>query len=120
MRWYADFEASGRTGLSEPAACAAELDRFFEEEDEVATWLAERCVKLDADSEPRGWTIGKDLYNDYTAWRFTQGASGQPLSSNTFGRRLQAKGFDVKVVWSDGKTARVRPLRLASAIAGAV
>lgn len=112
QRWYADFEASSRTGLEEPEACARELDQFFEEEDEVGSWIKDRAMTLGVDTDPKSWTQNKSLYEDYTAWRFTQHFNGQPLTMNAFGRRLTGKGFDAKAVWGDGKTIKVRPLRL--------
>lgn len=112
QRWYADFATQGLKALAPPPLCAAELDRFFEEEDEVGAWLTERTMRLDLDTNPATWTPVKDLYADYTTWRFTQGMQGQPVSTNAFGRRLSGKGFDGKTVRVGGTTAKVRPLRL--------
>lgn len=120
IRWYADFNASQKTGLVEPALCAAELDRFFEEEDEVGTWVKDRTMILAADTDPKTWTLSKELYSDYTTWRFEQALQGQPLSVNAFGRRLQAKGFDSKTVRVSEKTAKVRALKLNSSLTAAV
>lgn len=118
-RWYADYAASQKSGLVEPAACAAELDRFFEEEDEIGTWINDRCMTLDLASDPKSWTVNKDLYTDYTTWRFEQALQGSPLGVNQFGRRLQAKGFDTKPIWLDSKTVKVRALKLNSVLASA-
>lgn len=115
IRWYADYNASQKTGLAEPPLCAAELDRFFEEEDEVGTWLKERCIPAAIDSDPKTWTVNATLYQDYQLWRNSQGIQGQAISVNAFGRRLQSKDFDTKPVWLDGKTVKVRRLTLRAA-----
>jgi P4 family phage/plasmid primase-like protien len=114
MRWYADFEESSRTGLEEPEMCAVELDRFFEEEDEVGAWVRESTMLLEEDSDPKSWTPNKVLYQDYLLWRVGQSLQGHPISANAFARRLQAKNFDVRVVrLTDGvtKVRRLRPIR---------
>jgi len=116
IRWYADFEASSRTGLVEPAACAAQLDEFFSEEDEVGTWIRESVTPVAAESDPKTWTTSKDLYQDYTRWRFEQSFQGQALSINAFGRRLAAKGLEAHTVRIGDKTAKVRPLKIRSLI----
>ena len=116
IRWYSDYRTSQKTGLDEPALVAAELDRFFEEEDEIGSWMHDRCMVLEADSEPKSWTTNQALYADYQQWRFGQAMQGQPLTPNAFGRRLKGKGFDTRVVWGDGKTVKVRALRLSSAL----
>lgn len=111
-RWYADYDTKGLKALAAPVACAAELDRFFEEEDEVGAWMNDRAMILDLDTDPRTWTPAKDLFQDYTNWRFQQGLQGAPLSSNAFGRRLSGKGYDGKTVRLGSGTAKVRPLKL--------
>jgi len=116
IRWYADFEANSQSGLIEPAAVSRELDQFFEEEDEVGLWISERCMVLDSDTEPKTWTTNKDLYSDYSAWRFESSLQGNAISTNAFGRRLQGKGFEPKVVRLGDKTAKVRALRLNSVL----
>lgn len=116
IRWYADYQASQKTGLLEPALCRAELDRFFDEEDEVGTWLRDNCMLLDKDSDSRSWTPAKDLHSDYTAWRFQQGAQGTPLTSNALGRRLTGKGIEVKAVRVGDKVHKMRPIRLNSTL----
>ena len=112
QRWYADFEASSKTGLVEPAACAAALDSFFEEEDEIGTWLRDNTMSIPADQQPNTWTTSKDLYTDYIRWRNDQGLQGAAVSSNAFGRRLNAKGLDAKTARVGDKPAKVRPIRL--------
>lgn len=115
IRWYADFEANSKTGLEEPSLVARELDQFFTEEDEIQTWLDERCMVLaEEDSDPKTWATSKDLYADYTNWRFQSALQGQVISTNAFGRRLQSKGFESRVVRTGDKTHRVRPLKLNS------
>lgn len=118
-RWYADFEASSKTGLVEPRACAIALDAFFEEEDEVGTWLRDNTMSV-TDEDPKTWTPTKDLYGDYTRWRFEQGFQGAALSTNAFGRRLAAKGLDAKTVRIGDKTPKVRPIRLRSTMGNTV
>jgi putative DNA primase/helicase len=116
IRWYADYAANSRTGLEEPPMVAAELDQFFDEEDEIGTWIKDRCMVLADDSEPKSWTSNAALYADYQAWRFSNALQGQPLTPNAFGRRLGGKGLEPKVVWGEGKTVRVRALRLTSTL----
>lgn len=116
IRWYADYQGN-RTGLEEPPLVAKELDQFFAEEDEVGTWISDRCMTLDADSDPKSWTPARDLYADYTQWRFEQVMQGQPLSVNAFGRRLQGKDIDSKAVRIADKVAKVRPLKLNKSLA---
>ena len=112
VRWYADFEASGSTGLPEPTLVAAELDTFFDDEDEVATWLRDRTHTFAEDTDPHGWTTIGDLYQSYVRWRSAQAMQGSPLTSNMFGRRLGSKGFESKAVWNGTKTVKVRRLGL--------
>jgi putative DNA primase/helicase len=116
QRWYADFSTQGLKALAPPPLCAAELDRFFEEEDEVGAWMEERVMTLGLDTDPRGWTPVKDLFADYVGWRFQQGMQGQPVSTNAFGRRLSGKGYDGKTVRVGTGTAKVRPLKLNSSL----
>lgn len=120
MRWYADFEASSRTGLEEPARCAAELDAFFEEEDEVGSWMRDRTMTAPAADDHKGWATAKALYNDYIAWRFEQTFQGQPISANAFGRRLTGKDIGIDTVWLDGKAQKVRSLVLRNTAVGTV
>lgn len=118
-RWYADFEANSKTGLEEPSLVAREVDQFFDEEDEVGTWIRERTMTLDLDSDPKSWTPGKELHADYTQWRFGSRMQGQPLTMNMFGRRLQGKDIVVKTVRTGEKTHKVRPLKLNTALEAA-
>lgn len=118
IRWYADYASHSRTGLEEPAAVARELDVFFDEEDEVGSWINDNCSRLSADSDPKAWTSNKALYADYTNWRFSSGLQGQPIAMNAFGRRLQAKGLEAKIVWQSDKTTRVRPLKPNASLLG--
>lgn len=120
IRWYADYAENSKTGLEEPALVAAELDQFFEEEDEIGTWIKDRCMVLDADSEPKTWTSNAALYADYQSWRFSVAMQGQALTPNMFGRRLGAKGLEPKVVWGGDKTVRVRALKLNASLGGDV
>lgn len=115
IRWYADFAASSKTGLTEPEACARELDAFFDEEDEVGSWVKEATSAIDPAENPTSWTTSKDLYGDYVRWRSQQSAQGQPLSINAFGRRLGSKGYDARTVRLGDGTVKVRPLKLKAA-----
>lgn len=119
IRWYSDFHSGNKTGLEEPPTVARELDQFFEEEDEIGTWIKESCMTLDKDSDQKSWTPNKDLYQDYTQWRFRSGQQGQPISTNAFGRRLQGKGLEPKVIWMNNKTVKVRALRPNAALEAA-
>jgi P4 family phage/plasmid primase-like protien len=112
MRWYADFTSSSKTGLVEPRLCAEQLDNFFEDEDEIGTWMAEATTGVLEDSDPKGWATSKALYESYTQWRFDQHASGQAPSITSFGRRLTAKGYEARTVRVGEKPIKVRPLIL--------
>lgn len=112
IRWYAEFTASSRTGLTEPGLVARELDAFFDEEDEVGSWIKESTLEVDEDADPRTWATSRDLYQDYTRWRFEQSFQGQPLSINAFGRRLTSKGYDSQTIRLGDKTTKVRRLRV--------
>lgn len=116
MRWYADFQASSKTGLIEPASCSAELDEFFTEEDEVGSWMRDNVMILGAETDPKTWTSSKDLYSDYVQWRFNQQFQGSALSTNAFGRRLQGKGYDSHTVRLGEKTMKVRRIKLNTTI----
>lgn len=118
QRWYADYHSSNRTGLAEPERCARELDRFFEEEDEVGTWLSDNCMMLGLDTPPNTWTSTKDLYADYTNWRFGQALQGAALSVNAFGRRLTGKDLDAKNVRIGDKVHKMRPVKLNVTLGG--
>lgn len=111
IRWYSDYASHSRTGLEEPAAVAKELDQFFEEEDEIGSWINDNCSRLGLDSDTKTWTPNQALYADYVSWRFTAGLQGHPISTNAFGRRLAAKGFEPRPVWLSGKTVKVRALK---------
>lgn len=113
IRWYADFEASSKTGLVEPAACAAALDSFFEEEDEVGTWMRDNTTAPTSE-DPKSWTTSHDLHMDYSRWRANQGLQGAALGVNAFGRRLAAKGLEARTVRIGDKTPKVRRLALKS------
>lgn len=120
VRWWSEFQSSGTSALVPPARCLEELDRFFEEEDEVGSWMKERCLTLSADSDPKSWTPTKDLFMDYQNWRIQQGLQGAPLSVNAFGRRLQGKDIDAKTVRVADKTVKVRRLKLQAAMGNTI
>lgn len=119
MRWYADLSASQKTGLPEPKLCAAELDKFFEEEDEIGTWLRDNTMALDEGTDPKTWATAKELYQDYQNWRFGQSLQGQPLSINAFGRRLTGKGIGSGTVRIGSKVTKVRPLKTNASLTAA-
>lgn len=111
IRWYADFEHSGKTGLEEPAAVRAELDGFIEEEDELGQWLSENCTTF-VSSSPKDWTPNSDLYQDYLRWRTASLLQGQPLAKNAFGRRLTGKSIGTASIRVGDKVMRVREVGL--------
>ena len=115
-RWYADFEASGRTGLIPPAVILDALEAFVQEEDEVGTWLSESAVMMSEKSEPKTWARSKDVYADYLRWRMLANLQGRPLTPNAFGRRLTGKGIPAATIRSGDTTAKVRALTLRSAV----
>lgn len=116
VEWYAEMQRNGKTGLVAPPLIQRQIDQYFEDEDEVASWLASNCVMLPPDSSPRGWSASAALYIDYERWRREQFMSGGPLSGTAFGKRLSAKGFEAKDVKIAGKVAKHRPLLLSSCI----
>lgn len=118
-RWYAEHERAGKDALRPPERCRLEAEEFFEEEDEVGSWLKDNTMRLDVESDPKAWTQNKDLYADYLNWRFGQHLNGQAISVNAFGRRLSGKGLDVKVVRLGTGTHKMRPIKLNAALASA-
>lgn len=60
-RWYAD-------GMQIPASVAAASAEYLSENDDLAAWIDERCVRVDS---ARGQA--SDLYNDFSAWLKARG-----------------------------------------------
>ena len=88
-RWQA-------TGLQVPQAITAATDEYFEDEDALGRWLAERCFINDAST-----ALTADLYDD---WRVWCGENGEYAGSQKrFSVALRSRGY---VKWRDPMTGR--------------
>lgn len=61
VRWYAD-------GMSIPATVAAASAEYLSENDDLAAWLDERCVR-----QPGAQGKASDLYADFSTWTKARG-----------------------------------------------
>lgn len=81
-----DWQANG---LIRPAAVKAATAEYFEGEDLLGQWLAERC-----EVGRQRWELPARLYAD---WKAFATENGEAVGTNTdFGKRLTAKGFPSK------------------------
>lgn len=87
LAWALDGLAQWqRVGLAPPPAVTRASRDYFEEEDAVGDWLAERCV-LDAGA----FTSSTALFVDWKVWAEM---SGEPVQTkNRLGRELNRRGF---------------------------
>ena len=75
-----------RNGLVCPVAVASATAEYFDAEDLLGQWLAERC-----EIDPRVFELPGALYAD---WQRYATANGEACGTNTdFGKKLTAKGF---------------------------
>lgn len=75
-----------RIGLAPPDAVRSAARAYFDDEDHVGQWFAERCVMhTDATSASR------DLFADWSAWAQRTGTG--PGSAREFGERLGERGL---------------------------
>jgi P4 family phage/plasmid primase-like protien len=73
-------------GLGEPQVVKGSSDAYFEDEDVVGDWLAERC-----EVDPAGRQTVKDLFADWKAWAID--ANEEVGSKRAFGDALEKHGY---------------------------
>lgn len=99
-RWY-------ESGLTRPKAIADATDRYFEDQDMIGQWLAERC-------EIRPGAMGR-ASSLYDSWRDFARENGEAEGSQkAFGEMLGKRGFDRDRVNALGRIYRGLDLRIRS------
>lgn len=73
-------------GLAPPPCMLASADEYFDEEDLVGQWIAERCVL-----GPRERATARELYGSWNDW--TQGTGADPGSQKSLGDALRGRGL---------------------------
>jgi putative DNA primase/helicase len=73
-----------RIGLRPPKAVTEATERYLASEDDLATWIGERCVE-DATAE----TASSKLYADWKEWAETTGRRGGAGSQKAFSQALE-------------------------------
>lgn len=98
--------------------------QFTEESNHVVVWIKERShegQRMDDHEyempDKLAPMLSADLYSDYVEW--VQNNGFKQMSSVTWGTRLTAMGYAVKVVKVGGRSCRVRDLHLISNGSGA-
>ena len=76
-----------RMGLSLPLAVAAATAEYFEDEDEMGTWINEACIV-----SPNVSDSSKSLFASWTSWATAAGSFVG--NRKDFGSKLEAKGFE--------------------------
>jgi putative DNA primase/helicase len=69
-------------GLAAPATVRDATNRYLENEDIIATWLAEKCDRV-----PDAWTLTRDLFESWRQWCDTAGE--RPGSRKAFAEGLE-------------------------------
>lgn len=75
-----------RIGLAPPASVLKQTSNYLQDEDTIATWLADCCVQ-----KPGTRTQSRALYRRYSAWCDASGETA--LSEKQLIRQLEARGF---------------------------
>ncbi|MGH7070698.1 MAG: phage/plasmid primase, P4 family [Acetobacteraceae bacterium] len=75
-----------RQGLAPPAAVTAATGQYFEGEDILALWMAERCKRVGY-----GGTECSKLFADWRTWALAAGE--EPGSQKRFSQSLEARGL---------------------------
>jgi putative DNA primase/helicase len=70
VQWHAD--GGGLAGLRVPAAVAAESAEYMAANDDVATWVAERCSR-------DGSITASAAYSDFRMWKTSRGETPQSI-----------------------------------------
>lgn len=73
-------------GLTRPETVRAATDDYFEEQDVLGLWLAERC-----ETAPSFWELPSDLWRNWDAFARANGEA--PGSAKAFGTELARRGF---------------------------
>ncbi|MFN6935198.1 MAG: phage/plasmid primase, P4 family [Tsuneonella sp.] len=97
LQWYAN-------GLSRPQAIADATDRYFEDQDLIGQWIAERC-------ETRAGAMGRATPL-FDSWRDFARESGEPEGTQrAFAEALHKRGFERDRVNALGRIYRGVDLR---------
>lgn len=87
LRWMINgFAAYQRDGLNPPRIVLDASEEYLEEQDEVKTWLDERCQR-----GPILVSTTSDLFANWSVWMKSKGAS--PGSDKVFAESLKKEGF---------------------------
>ncbi len=87
LAWAVAGELERRKiGLAPPRVVAAATDEYFEAEDSLARWVAERCTV-----EPTATALSRDLFRDFRSWAALVGEFIG--SERQFVQRLEQHGF---------------------------
>jgi putative DNA primase/helicase len=74
--------------MREPAEVKVATAGYRDEQDLVASWLAECCLL-----SPNANTRAGELYGSYKRWHEGAGEQGKPISQRKFGEALGAREF---------------------------
>ena len=74
-------------GLMPPDVVLEATEEYFGEEDDLATWISEKCI-----TGPREKAPSKDLYDSYKKWAEETG--GRELTQKAFSQNLLKKKFE--------------------------
>jgi putative DNA primase/helicase len=88
-----------RRGLAPPPDVIAATDEYFAQENSLASWIGERCVK-----EAGGQAFTAELFRDYEAWAKREGEE-QP-GKRQFAQRLIEAGFELRKIYVGGGEGR--------------
>jgi putative DNA primase/helicase len=91
LRWAIDgcldWQANG---LVRPEVVTTSTAEYFSEQDLLAQWLDDCCVRTDKDGRPATDTVSSLL----ASWRnYAKGRGDEPGSSKGFGTAMRARGF---------------------------
>ncbi len=88
LKWAIEGAAHWqRHGLGVPEAVVRSTDEYFEAENVIGRWIAERCLK-----EPNETATIKTLFQDFKSWAATTGEFVG--TERRFAQRLERAGFD--------------------------
>lgn len=74
-------------GLAPPASVIDKTREYQEDEDILLKWIKDRCDT----SDPQTWSLGKELYADFSKWIVEEGYGDRAWGRNTFNESLRRK-----------------------------
>ncbi|MDQ3571705.1 MAG: phage/plasmid primase, P4 family [Actinomycetota bacterium] len=77
-----------RNGLGVPERVSAYTEEYRQENDPLAEWLEDRCVR-----EPSAFATSAELYKSYEEWAQDTGVR-HPITSTALGKALASRGFE--------------------------